>query len=204
MLTYDDVYRNPAFYWGQTPNRMADTAVNLIPPDERASKRVIDLGCGEGRDLIHFAKAGFHSVGVDLSEPGLAKAQRWAAEEGLAVRTVQASLQEYRLEELYDVVYSSGTLTYVPPELRDEVFANYQRHTRPGGLNVFNVFVEKPYLGVPHDWGADEFFYRSGDLLAYYWDWEILSFSEFEFDCSSGGAPHRHAINVMVARKRSE
>lgn len=203
MLTYDDVYRKPEYYWGRTPNRMCETAIGLFQPEERSGKRVIDLGCGEGRDLIQFAKAGFASTGVDLSEPGLAKAHRWAAEEGVSVATVQAGLQAYRLTEPFDLVYSSGTLTYVPPALRDEVFANYKQQTRVGGYNVFNVFVEKPYLGVPHDWGADEFFYRSGDLLAYYWDWEIISFSEFEFDCNSGGVPHRHAINVMVARKRA-
>jgi tellurite methyltransferase len=202
LLTYDDVYRQPEFYWGRNPNRMCDRAVNLFPVEQRQGKRVIDLGCGEGRDVIHFARNGFTAVGVDLSQPGLTKARQWAAEEGLSVDTVQASLQEFRLSEPYDIVYSSGTLTFVPPHLRAEVFENYKQHTRVGGLNVFNVFVEKPYLPTPHDWGADEYFYRSGELLAYYWDWEILACEEFEFDCNSGGQPHRHAMDVLIARKR--
>lgn len=201
MLTYDHVYKQPEFYWGRNPNRMVETAVGLFPAECRQGRRAIDLGCGEGRDLIHLARHGFEATGVDLSGPGLDKAQRWAAEEGLSVRTVRAGLQEFRLTEPYDLVYSSGTLTYVPPALRAEVFANYKHYTAPGGFNVFNVFVEKPYLPTPHDWGADEFFFRSGDLPALYWDWEIVSFTEFEFDCNSGGMPHRHAINVMVAKK---
>lgn len=201
MFSYDDVYRQPGFYWGQDPNRICDQAVNLIPKEERAGKRVIDLGCGEGRDVIHFARQGFDAVGVDISAPGLEKLQRWAEEEGLQVSTVKAGLEIFRLAEPYDIVYSSGTLTYLPPERRREAFENYKHHTRPGGLNVFNLFVEKPFLGVPHDWGADEYFYRSGELLTHYWDWEILSFSEFIFDCNSGGVPHRHAMDVMIARK---
>jgi tellurite methyltransferase len=201
MLSYDEVYSQPGYYWGKDPNGMCNTAVNFWSPEERLGKKVIDLGCGEGRDIIHFARHGFDATGVDISQPGLDKAQRWAAEEGLSIKTIRASLQEFRLSDMYDVVYSSGTLTYVPPHLRAEVFENYKRFTRAGGINVFNVFVEKPYIPTPHDWGADEYFFRSGELLAYYWDWEIISFTEFEFDCHSGGQPHRHAINVMVARK---
>jgi tellurite methyltransferase len=203
LLSYDEVYRSPDYYWGRDPNRMCDTAVNLFDADERKGKKAIDLGCGEGRDIIHFAKNGFDAVGVDISQPGLDKANRWAADELLSIRTTRASLAEFRLTEPYDVVFSSGTLTFVPPHLRSEVFENYKRFTQGGGLNVFNVFVEKPYIPTPHDWGVDEYFYRSGELLAYYWDWEIVSFTEFGFDCNSGGVPHRHAMNVMIARKRT-
>lgn len=201
MFTYDDVYRKPEFYWGRDPNRMCDQAVESFPAEERRGKKAIDLGCGEGRDVIHLARHGFAAVGVDISRPGLEKAERWAAEEGLRIRTVQAALQDFRLTEEFDLVYSSGTLTYLPPEARRDAFENYKRYTRVGGINVFNVFVEKPFLGVPHDWGADEYFYRSGELLGHYWDWEILSFSELIFDCNSGGVPHRHAMDVMIARK---
>ena len=203
LLTYDEVYSKPAFYWGRNPNRMCDAAVNLFTEEERNRRKAIDLGCGEGQDVIHFAKHGFDTIGVDILQPGLDKAERWAVEEQLSIRTIRASLLEFRLSELYDVVYSSGTLTYVTPHLRTEVFENYKHFTEVGGLNVFNVFVEKPYIPTPHDWGNDEYFYRSGELLAYYWNWEIVSFTEFEFDCNSGGAPHCHAINVMIARKRA-
>lgn len=203
MLSYDEAYARTEYYWGRTPNRMCEAVVDLFSPDERKGKKVIDLGCGEGRDPIHFARHGFDATGVDISRPGLEKAMRWASAEGLALRTIQASLQEFRLTEPYDVVYSSGTLTYLPPHLRSQVFENYKRFTREGGLNVFNVFVEKPYLSTPHDWGADEYFYRSGELLVAYWDWEILSFSEVEFDCNSGGVPHRHAMDVLIARKKA-
>ncbi len=203
LLTYDDVYRRPDYYWGREPNRMARQATDLISPSEARAMRAIDLGCGEGRDLIHFARHGFQATGVDLSAPGLAKARAWAAEEGLSIRTEQASLLTYRLQEPYDLVYSSGTLTYIPPALRAEVIANYKEFTRPGGYNIFNVFVEKPFIPTPHDWGADEYFYRSGELLSLYWDWEVVHLTEFIFDCNSGGQPHRHAINVMIARKVS-
>jgi tellurite methyltransferase len=199
LETYDEVYSKAEFYWGREPNTLCKQVVELFSADFRG--KVIDLGCGEGKDIIHFAKNGFEAVGVDLSVPGLQKAQRWAAEEGLVVQTIQANLNDFLLTEMFDVVYSSGTLTYISPSLRKEKFENYKKHTNVGGVNAFNVFVEKPFIETPPDWGTDEYFYRSGELLSYYWDWEIISFQEVIFDCDSSGVPHKHAMDVMIARK---
>jgi len=199
MQTYDEVYIKPEFYWGKEPNSLCKRAVELLVNEKKG--QVIDLGCGEGKDVIHFAKHGFNAVGVDLSEPGLQKALQFAKQEGLNIQTVQASLNEFTLTEMFDVVYSSGTLTYISPTLRNEKLSNYKEHTNVGGLNVFNVFVEKPFIETAPDWGTDEYFYRSGDLLSLYWDWEIVSFEEVIFDCNSSGVPHKHAMDVMIARK---
>ena len=199
METYDAVYSKPEFYWGQEPNNLCKHAIELIAIENNG--KVIDLGCGEGKDIIHFSRNGFHAVGVDVSEHGLQKAQRWAKQEGFGIKTVQANLDEFSLTEIFDVVYSSGTLTYISPTLRQDKFRNYKEHTNVGGLNVFNVFVEKPFIETAPDWESDEYFYRSGDLLTYYWDWEIISFEEIIFDCNSSGVPHKHAMDVMFAKK---
>ncbi len=199
MDTYDEVYSKDEFYWGHEPNNLCKRVVELFEAENKG--KVIDLGCGEGKDIIHFARNGFDTVGVDVSKPGLQKAQRWAEQEGLTIETIQANLDEFSLTEMFDVVYSSGTLTYISPTLRQEKFRNYKEHTNIGGLNVFNVFVEKPFIETAPDWGTDEYFYRSGDLLNYYWDWEIISFQEVIFNCNSSGVPHKHAMDIMVARR---
>lgn len=201
IFNYDEAYRQPGLYWGAQPNRIAQMVIDLIPETERAGKRVVDLGAGEGRDLIAFAKAGFSPLGIDLSEPGLAKAREWAAREGLSIETQQGSLVDVTLQGPVDVLYASGAITYLPPEVRAERFAHFKTVTPVGGLHAFNAFVEKPFIDLAPDWGADEFHFRSGEILSYYWDWEILHIEEFIFDCNSSGVPHRHAMEVMIARK---
>lgn len=194
----DEVYSKPAFYWGKEPNGLCLQVLDLMPSH---GQRAIDLGCGEGRDLIQFARHGFEAVGVDLSAPGLAKAARWAEAEGLQVETIQANMNSFRLDRPYDLVYASGVLTYLSPELRPEIIANYKRFTPPGGIHAFNAFVEKPFIPTPPDWGAHEHFFRSGELLQYYWDWEILHTTEVIFACNSSGVPHRHAMTALIARR---
>lgn len=201
MKSYDEVYADDGYYWGTDPNLLCRNVIEIIGPRSTTGMKVIDLGCGEGKDAIHFAKHGMVPTAVDISRAGLDKAERWAAKEGVFIHTVQADLGRYRLSEMFDVVYSSGSLTYIPPHLREEEFENYRQQTNPGGLNAFNAFVVKPFIETPPDWGEDEYFYRSGDLLLLYWDWEILSFAEVIFDCDSSGVPHQHAMDVMTARK---
>ena len=40
--------------------------------------------------------------------------------------------------------------------------------------------------------------------MAYYWDWEILFSVEEVFDDMSGGVPHKHAVNRIIARPHLE
>lgn len=201
MKNYDDVYRRPEFYWGKEPNSLCREVLSLIPETEMRSAKIIDLGSGEGKDIIHFAKNGLNATGVEISTPGIKKASAWAKEEGVDIRTLQEDISRFRLTEPFDVVYSSGTLTFITPDLREGAFQNYKENTKSGGINAFNVFVEKPFLMTPPDWGDDEFFFKSGELLLHYWDWEIIKFSEDIFDCGSGGIEHRHAMDTLIARK---
>ena len=56
--------------------------------------RLLDLGCGTGRHLVHFAAKGFEVTGVDLSDHMLAIARRALAERGVGGTLVQGDLME--------------------------------------------------------------------------------------------------------------
>jgi len=61
--------------------------------------------------------------------------------------------------------------------------------------------VEKPFIPRAPDAEATAYLYRSGELMSYYWDWEILYCVEEIFDCMSSGIPHKHAVNRIIARR---
>lgn len=69
------------------------------------------------------------------------------------------------------------------------------------GANAFSVLVEKPFIPTAPDAEACAFLYRSGELMGYYWDWEIVHAVEEIFDCMSSGKPHQHAVNRVIARR---
>lgn len=201
MKTYDDVYRESGYYWGKEPNDLCKRTLDFFPAESRDGKTLIDLGCGEGRDVVRFARNGISVTGVDASAEGLKKAEGWLKEEGLTAELVKGDINTFSFDMKYDFIYSSGSLTFSAPGKRDSLFSKFRENTSDGGVNAFNVFVEKPFLQDAPDWGEDESYFRSGDLMAAYWDWEILYAGEETFDCSSSGKPHRHAMDTIIARK---
>lgn len=56
--------------------------------------RLVDLGCGTGRGVVHFARRGFQCLGVDLSTSMLDILREKADREGLAVERLEANLVE--------------------------------------------------------------------------------------------------------------
>ena len=43
---------------------------------------ILDLGCGNGRHVVHLARQGFQPLGLDISPTALCLAQAWMHEEG--------------------------------------------------------------------------------------------------------------------------
>lgn len=201
--TYDERYSRPGYYWGTKPTGLCRSVVKIIERHRAVGFRLIDLGAGEGRDLVHFARHGLRVLGVDISSVGLEKARRRAAKLNLRVRTQIGDIRVFRIPGKFDVVFASGALGNLPPSNRSRRFEHFKRATVRGGINAMNAFVKKPYLRPPPEMDRNEMPYRSGELLGYYWDWQILESGEIEFGCNSSGIPHRHAMDIVIARKPS-
>lgn len=196
---YEERYREGGYYWGITPNDLAFEVLRVKYPTRPL--KLLEIGCGEGRDSVFFAKNGYEVTAFDLTESGIEKARRLAEIHQVQVNFFRADLRQFRLEETYDVIYSSGVFHHIPKELREELFSNYKKHTAPGGVNAANVFVAKPYIPIPPDSDGDDNTWESGELTSFYRDWRIMTGREEEFDCSSGGTAHRHCMNVLLAQK---
>jgi tellurite methyltransferase len=201
---YDEAYKGPEFYWGKTPSAICERVIAIVKPGPGRRLRLLDLGCGEGRNAVFFARHGFQVAGLDLSPVGLEKTRRYATDMGVHVETIQGDIVTYQLQDTYDVIFSTGTLHYLPPELRGQRFQNYKDRTSPDGIHVLSVFVRKPFIPQAPDSEATAHVYRSGELMGYYWDWEILYCTEEIFDCTSGGVPHKHAVNRIIARRNQD
>ena len=98
-------------------------------------KRLLDLGCGDGMELLEFARDGAEVVGVDNSPRQLAAAERAAETLGLSCRLVLADVlrlpEDLQRGEL-DIVFSS----YVTAWIGDLAawFSASHRALKPGGV----------------------------------------------------------------------
>lgn len=199
---YEDDYRKEAYFWGVEPSQMCLKVLELCPP--KRPLKLLDIGCGEGKDAVFFARCGYDVSAFDISEAGLEKTKRLAEKARVHVKTFRANLRDYRLEGNYDILHSSGALHYIKPELRDEIMANYKAHINPNGVVAFHVFVEKPFIAPPPEREEHAYNWQSGRLFTYFHDWYIEDCMEYVFDCNSSGIPHRHAANRLLARRPRE
>jgi len=202
LSSYESDYQKEEYFWGVEPSMMCLKVLELIPPVRPI--KALDIGCGEGKDAVFLARCGYDVSAFDISEAGLEKTQRLADKARVHVRTFRANMWDYRLDEEYDVLFSSGALHYIKPELRNEIIENYKSHVKTDGIVTLHVFVEKPFITAPPEKEENSFHWKSGQLFTYFHDWYIDNCMEYIFNCNSSGIPHRHAANRLYARNTKE
>ncbi|WNS40757.1 helix-turn-helix domain-containing protein [Paenibacillus sp. MMS20-IR301] len=199
ITIYEEVYKTHEYYWGTQPNKVCYQVLQLMPPTKPL--RLLDIGCGEGKDAVFFARNGYEVSALDVSDAGIDKTKRLADQAGVSVNVFKADILDYRLSTHYDIIFSSGVLNYIKSEFRQEIFNNYKQFTNDNGLHVFNVFVHKPFIAPPPEKEPNAHKWLSGELLTKYHDWLIKDSSEDIFDCNSSGIPHKHAMTKLIAQK---
>jgi tellurite methyltransferase len=80
--------------------------------------KAVDLGCGEGRDTVYLAGAGFEVTAVDIAAAGVAKAGKLLEREGLAADLRVGDLASVRPSPDYDVVVANNSLQFLGDEAR--------------------------------------------------------------------------------------
>lgn len=202
VTDYEQRYQGDAFYWGLRPNELCYEIMRIKPPVK--PYRVLELGCGEGKDAVFLAKNGYLVSAFDAAETGLNKARSLAEKHGVQIDFFQADVLDYRPDISFDIVFSSGVLHYIPAELRGEVISCLKEHTSVGGIHAVNVFVDKPFIAPAPDRESKEIErgnWRSGELQGLYHDWLFHVNEETIFDCDSGGMSHQHCMDILIAEK---
>lgn len=101
--------------------------------------RVLDAGCGSGRNLIYFLRNGYEVFGVDQSEESILEVRKLAS-----VLAPHLGVDNFRVEpvermsfasDTFDVVLSSAVLHFARNEERWQAMMNEMwRVLRPGGI----------------------------------------------------------------------
>lgn len=160
----------------------------------------------KGRILFFFAKCGYDVTAFDISVQGIEKAKRLAEYNKVDVRFFKADLFDYRPDTEYDIIFSSGVLHFISQTERKELCDSLKTHTTDNGINALNVFVKKPFISRAPDSTRDEekrHPWYSGELFGYYNDWLFHTCKEEIFDYNSGGIPHKHCMDTLIAQKIS-
>ncbi|MGJ5621539.1 class I SAM-dependent methyltransferase [Sulfitobacter sp. MF3-043] len=126
---YEQLYR-------QTPAALGAPTqifVDFFAAQSGKKLRVLDIGCGQGRDAIFIGRAGHSVVAVDLSPSGICDLNAVSNEENLDVLGIVADITEFEPEGLFDVVLIDRTLHMLAEPDRLKVLGGVLDHVdRPG------------------------------------------------------------------------
>ena len=101
--------------------------------------RILDAGCGSGRNLVYFLRSGYEVFAVDESSEAAAQTRRLAAK--LAPHLPQDNFRAEPVERMsfsdgqFDVVLSSAVLHFASDEQQwESMLKEMWRVLKPGGL----------------------------------------------------------------------
>lgn len=172
-LRWDERFQLADCLLGEEPTRfLADNLeriLSVVP-----GRRACDLACGEGRNSIFLAKAGFAVVGLDISGTGLAKGREWMTREGLTIDFRQANLETYEFTEQFDLIINCNFLVR-------ELIPRAVAALGPGGIMLLDTMLDSPFVPTRH---RKEFLLQPDELARIYSQFpgEILEHQELLHD----------------------
>lgn len=103
--------------------------------------RVLDIGCGAGREALGFARMGYRVVGIDIAPRMLEAARLNAVREGLEVTfRLQSATELDEPPGSTDAIYFAGCYAHIPGRaLRVQTLTRMRRALVPDGVLIFDV-----------------------------------------------------------------
>lgn len=119
----------------------------LVPFDGFNGRRVLEVGCGAGTDLVRFARGGAIPTGVDLAPSSIALATKNFALEGRRAELLVADGEALPFaDRSFDLVYAHGVVQYTTDDRA--LVRECRRVLKPGGIAVFQVYNRISWLNA--------------------------------------------------------
>jgi SAM-dependent methyltransferase len=139
-----------SFWQGTRDHDVSQNRAALLDAIEGPAPHVIlDLGCGPGRDLRHFADLGHRAVGLEGCLPFVEMARAHSGCEVLH----QDLLDPHLPEGTFDGIFANASLFHVPGERLPHVLSALWRALKPRGV----LFSSNPRGENQEGWSGDRY-----------------------------------------------
>ena len=147
-------------YFNQTievdPSSFLLPLVKYLTP----GSKILDIGCGSGRDMLWLTERGFHCTGLERS-PELAALARQHSTQPVIV----ADFESFDFSRMnMDAVLLIGALVHIPHERFPEILSRILKAIKPGGHAL--ITMKQGQGGQEADDGRMFFLWDKEDLLS--------------------------------------
>ncbi|WP_282822637.1 SAM-dependent methyltransferase TehB [Neisseria subflava] len=137
--------------------------------------KVLDMGCGQGRNALSLGLKGFDVTAVDNNPHAVQNVEELARIEELNVRAFEYDLNAANIQENFDYMVATVVFMFLMPRYVPDVIANMKEHTNPGGYNLIVSAMDTEDFPCPMPF---PFKFGEGELREYYKDWELVEYKE--------------------------
>ncbi|CAN7400443.1 class I SAM-dependent methyltransferase [Rossellomorea sp. LjRoot5] len=175
LTMLDSFLREPEPFWDEFfSDREKPVPIFVNAPDENLVSyiergiitrgKVLELGCGPGRNAIHLAEKGCEVDAVDVSKTSLDWAKERAKERNLTINFLHQNIFDCDFPiGKYDFIYDSGCFHHIAPHRRISYLTLIERALGEGGYFGITCFYQGGKLGGSDlsDWEV----YKKGSLM---------------------------------------
>ncbi|BAU95668.1 SAM-dependent methyltransferase [Corynebacterium suranareeae] len=181
----EDQYTSAEQIWSGNPNQ----ALIAYLGEKPATGTALDIGCGEGADLVWLSARGYKTTGIDFAPTAVARAKQIAEPAGAEVLLV--SFTEFAIESgrQFDLVSCS----YGQIPANDTSVAHLESLVAPGGTLLFTHHDFESESAATPKWLSEHLSK----------DFQVDVLESFERDVKTGAGAHHHVDIVLKATKVS-
>jgi 2-polyprenyl-3-methyl-5-hydroxy-6-metoxy-1,4-benzoquinol methylase len=196
--TWNHRFETEDYIFGKEPNEYLRAQAPHLAP----GGRVLCVADGEGRNSVWLAQQNMHVDAFDISQVGVDKARKLAAQARVAVNYSVADCDSWAWPvAAYDTV-AAIFVQFADPPMRERLFANMVRCLKSGGMLVLQGYTPKQLeygTGGPPQLSH---LYTAQLLRSAFASLEIIELREYEADMAEGTRHHgRSALIGLLARK---
>lgn len=145
-------------------------ATNILKPC-----KVLDLGCGQGRNSLYLSLLGYDVSSLDHNQASLDFLTQTAEKENLPINIAQYNINQADIREYYDFILSTVVFMFLDPNAIPAIIANMQQHTNSGGYNLIVAAMDTTDVPCPMPFS---FTFKENELKQYYQGWELIKYEE--------------------------
>ena len=137
--------------------------------------KVLDLGCGQGRNSLFLSLSGYDVTAWDHNPASIEFLTQTADKESLPIQTALYDINTANIQENYDFILSTVVFMFLDRHAVPNIIKNMQEHTNPNGYNLIVAAMSTEDVPCPMPFS---FTFKENELKNYYQGWELLKYNE--------------------------
>ena len=120
--------KNAEEFFNNTVTADMNESLEAFLKQVKPGGKILDAGCGSGRDTLSFLKKGYQVLAIDASEEMVRRSSELTRQ-----KTIKMMFQEIEFDKEFDGVWACASLLHVGRDEIDDVVERIARSLKPGG-----------------------------------------------------------------------